>query len=284
MAQVAIVGLGYVGTGMRQIFPDALCYDPKLMGDLAEPFHTEALQAAQQRVNACALAIVCVPTPCAPDGSCDASIVEEVVGWLDGPIILVKSAVAPGTADRLRVATGKRIVVSPEYMGESRYYVPDRFLDPRNPLKHEFLILGGADADCEAVADIFAPRVGPTCRIRFMAAIEAEIVKYAENSFFATKVAFANELRDVCAACGASWHRVREGWIDDPRVGPMHTAAFARDRGFGGKCYPKDLSALASTAHARGVPVPLLDGVVQSNRLRRCAGSGPSGQVHPVRR
>ena len=257
VGQVAIVGMGYVGHGMLTIFPDAVQFDgPKDIG-------------TQDAVNACELAVVCVPTPSNEDGSCNTSVVAEVVRWIKSPLILLKSAVEIGTTDRLRQETGKRIVVSPEYMGESRYYVPDRFLDPRNALKHEFLILGGSDDDCEAVADIFAPRVGPACRIRIMAAVEAELIKYAENSFFASKVAFANELRDLCSAVGAKWHRVREGWIDDPRVGVMHTAVFPQDRGFGGKCYPKDLAALAHVAHERGVSVPVLDGVLESNRLRR---------------
>ena len=276
--QVAITGMGYVGTSMLTVFPDAVQYDSKWFTGRSNQLVTirtadgpgfDSQDALRERVSSCGLAIICVPTPCGKDGACDTSAVEEVIGWIRSPLILIKSAVAPGTTDRLRKATGRRIVVSPEYIGESRYYVPDRYLDPRNPLKHEFLILGGADEDCEAVADIFAPRVGPACRIRFMAATEAELVKYAENSFFATKVAFANELRDICTAFGVSWHRVREGWIDDPRIGPMHTAVFPQDRGFGGKCYPKDLSALAACARSRDVPVPVLDGVLSSNRLRR---------------
>jgi len=278
MEQVAIVGMGYVGKAMRTIFPDAVQYDSKwffghrpdvLTGIGGGTIASASQNLMRERVSTCELAVVCVPTPSREDGSCDTSAVEEVVGWLRTPLILIKSAIPPGTTDRLHKATDKRIVVSPEYIGESRYYVPDRFLDPQNPLKHEFLILGGTDADCEAVADIFAPRVGPACRIRITAAVEAELIKYAENSFFATKVAFANELRDICTAYGASWHRVREGWVDDPRVGVMHTAVFPQDREFGGKCYPKDLAALAHSAKERGVAVPVLDGVMASNKQRR---------------
>jgi len=265
VGSVAIVGMGYVGQAMSTVFPDAEQYDSKWFDLRPGPSQAEL----RERVNGCELCVVCVPTPKAEGGACNLDAVEEVVQWVRSSLILIKSAVCPGTTDRLRKETGKRIVVSPEYIGESRYYVPDRYLDPRNPLKHEFLILGGEDADCEAVADIFAPVVGPACRIRIMSAVEAEIVKYAENSFFAAKVAFANELRDICTAYGASWHRVREGWIDDPRVGPMHTAVFPRDRGFGGKCYPKDLEALVHSARNRDVRVPVLEGVLESNRLRR---------------
>ncbi len=257
--KVAIVGMGYVGTAMLRIFPDAVQYDePRGIGSIAH-------------VDECDLAIVCVPTPPKDDGGCDTSIVERVCADMRTPLVLIKSAVAPGTTDRIQAWYKGGVAVSPEYIGESRYYVPDRFLDPRDPLKHEFLILGGRDDVCGRIADVFAPRVGPACRIRIMRAIEAEIVKYAENSFFATKVAFAQELRDVCEALGASWHRVREGWVDDPRVGPMHTAVFPRDRGFSGKCLPKDISALCHVAEAADVKVPLLRGVVEDNAGRRRA-------------
>ena len=254
--QVAIVGLGYVGNAMLRVFPDAVQYDfPKGVGK-------------KEAVNSCKLAVICVPTPSSDDGSCNTSIVEDTVKWLTTDLILIKSAVAPGTTDRLKKAYNKRIVVSPEYIGESKYYVPDRFLDPQNPLKHEFLILGGDDKDCSDVADVFAPRVGPVTRIRVMTAVEAEIVKYAENAFFATKVTFANELRDLCAVLGANWHRVREGWIDDPRVGPMHTAVFPRERGFGGKCFPKDTLALHELAKRYNVEMHVIEGVLKSNGRR----------------
>ena len=254
MNKIAIVGMGVVGNGMLKYFPDAYQFDePKGIG-------------TREEVNKCDLAIVCVPSPMKEDGSCDTSIIESVVGWLKTPLIMIKSAVRPGTTDTLIGLTGKHIVVSPEYLGESSYYIPDRFLDPANPLKHEFLILGGSDEDCSDVADIFTPVVGPITRIRIMKPIEAEIIKYAENSFFATKVIFVNELRNICEKLGANWHRVREGWLDDPRIGAMHTAVFKDKRGFGGKCFPKDLNALISVAKENNFDPILLEAVWKSNK------------------
>jgi UDPglucose 6-dehydrogenase len=252
--KVGIIGYGYVGKAYNKIFKDAVIYDePLKIGN-------------REEINKCDMALVCVPTPSLPDGNCDTSIVSSVVEWLETPLILIKSAIKPGTTDRLKFRFKKRIVVSPEYVGESKYYIPDRFLNPSDPLKHEFIILGGDDEDCEAVADIFAPLVGAVTRIRFMKAIEAEIVKYAENSFFATKVMFANELREICEAYGASWHRVREGWIDDPRVGVMHTAVFPNDRGYDGKCYPKDTIALMKAAEEKGIKPYILRATIGGNK------------------
>ena len=113
---------------MREIFPNAVVYDKY------QPLYSTYQEAA----NECKLSIICVPTPENPDdGSCDISIVEEVVTWIETPLILIKSAVAPGTTDFLRTKYDKRITVSPEYFGESTYFLPEVF----SPLAWPYLII-----------------------------------------------------------------------------------------------------------------------------------------------
>jgi UDPglucose 6-dehydrogenase len=180
--------------------------------------------------------------------------------------------VEPGTTDRLDqsvIPLNTDIAFSPEYMGESKYFVPDRYLDPVNPLSHGFMVIGGSDRVCSRIADIFLPILGPTTRFRFMTALEAELVKYFENSYFSMKVTFANELRTICEAAGVNYHRVREGWLDDPRVDPMHTAAFAGARGFDGKCLPKDTMALARYCRLIDAPSYLLEAILEANKRIR---------------
>ena len=250
---VAIVGMGYVGQQMLKIFPDALQIDPpKGLGDY-------------EQTDGCELSIVCVPTPMLEDGSCDTSIVEYVVPLLRSKRILIRSTVTPGTCDRLAESVGYKIVFAPEYLGESKYYTPPQYPQPTDPLQHGFMILGGTDADCSAVADLFLPRLGPCTRFRFVTRKEAELIKYAENAFFAVKVTFANQLRQICEAAGVNYHRVREGWLDDPRVGPMHSAAFARAPGFDGKCLPKDTAALAAYCRSLDIDPLLLDAAIKQN-------------------
>ena len=210
------------------------------------------------------MVIVCVPTPSNEDGSCNTSVIEECVSWIT-PLILIKSAVEPGTTDKLKKKYGRRIVVSPEYSGESKYWTPPQYPDPINPISHGFVILGGDEKDCSDVTDMMIPILGPVTRFRFVTALEAEIIKYAENSWGATKVTFANELRDICETLGANWHKVREGWIDDPRVGPMHTAVFKDKRGFGGKCFPKDTKALVSISEKHGYTPIMIKAMIRSN-------------------
>ena len=103
--KVAIVGYGVVGQAYHLMFPDAVIYDePKGMG-------------TREEVNACDIALVAVFTPHNEDGSLDTSIVEEVVGWIECPLILIKSALHPGTTDKLVAKTGKKIAVSRVHRG-----------------------------------------------------------------------------------------------------------------------------------------------------------------------
>lgn len=254
--KIAIVGMGHVGKGMQKIFPEAWVLDPpRGLGVI------EDLRGAD-------LVIVCVPTPKSENGECDTSIVRQVVNDLDEldvHTILIKSTVPPGITKNLDDRSLAHVVFSPEYMGESTYWTPPQFPDPKNPLSHGFVILGGQREACEHVADIMLPRMGPGTRFRFMSSTEAEIVKYSENAFFALKVTFANMMRELAEAHGASYHTIREGWLDDPRIGPMFSAAFKEQRGFSGKCLPKDIAALAEHCRRKGVRTQLLDAVISTN-------------------
>lgn len=256
MSRVAIIGNGVVGKGMRRIWPRADIVDP------AQGYPYANASGAD-------LAVVCVPTPMLPGGVCDTSAVLEAVKKANAKLFLVKSTVAPGTCEAIAGVTGKRIVFSPEYMGESTYWTPPQFPQPTDPVGHGFVILGGDRRDCAAVADELLPVLGPATRFRFMTATEAELVKYAENAFFALKVTFAGELRRICEAAGVSYHQVREGWLDDPRVGPMHTAAFKEAPGFSGKCLPKDTAALANYMRCLGLDASLLEAAIAVNARAR---------------
>jgi nucleotide sugar dehydrogenase len=206
---------------------------------------------------------VCVPTPSDPDtGACDTSHVCEAIKQLPTQRILLKSTVPPGTTDELVAATGKQICFGPEYVGESSYHQPFWSHDPSEV---PFAILGGDPAIRRYFIDALLPVLGPSKTFFQCTAREAELIKYMENLFFATKVTFVNEFRQIADAFGVDWHTVREGWLLDPRVEPMHTAVFEQDRGFGGKCLPKDLDALIAASMTVGYQPYLLEEVRRSN-------------------
>lgn len=269
--KVGIIGYGYVGKGMKKIFPDALIYDPGY-----EEYENEAIK--EQINKECELAIICVPTP--PQGSLeqkvdneenrwlevDISYVENVLDWLEVPLILIKSTIPPGTTAKLIIKYKKSICFSPEFMGESSYYVPSHYLDPTNPLQHPFLIIGGHDSVCDLILEYFKEKFGPAKTYFKCSTIEAECIKYMENTWGAMKVTFMNEWYEICQALGVSFNTVREGFVLDNRVEKMHTLVFKNKRGFNGKCFPKDLLGIINTSLTVGYDPKLLKEIWETNK------------------
>lgn len=265
--RVGIIGMGHVGTMMHKMLaPHAELVTYDSAG--ADPYPKDELAG-------CDYVMVCVSTPPAEDGSCDVTNVEDAVRQCPADRIMIRSTVSPGTTARLAAETGKHLVFCPEYVGESKYYNP---LWP-SAAAVPFLIVGGEAADQAWFIDALTPVLGPDKTYHQCSATEAEVVKYMENSFFAVKVIFAAEFRGICAAVGADWHTVRTGWLLDPRVEPSHTAVFADQPGFGGKCLPKDLSAIIMAARGAGFEPGLLAATADANaRLR----TTPAASAVPV--
>ena len=130
--RVGIVGLGAVGVGIQRLFPQAALFDePKGIGKRSD-------------ISGCDVVFVCVPTPERNDGSCDTSVVEGVVSWIDAGVIALRSTVSVGTTRRLAQRFKKPIVFQPEY-GPAE--TPDHpFSDLR---KVRWLILGGELEHCK---------------------------------------------------------------------------------------------------------------------------------------
>ena len=257
----AIVGYGAVGRGIHQLFPDSkLCDPPQGIGSRAD-------------INQARFAFVCVPTPMADDGSCDVSVVEEVVSWIESEVIILRSTVPIGTTDRLRDTTGKAIVFQPEY-GPAE--TPDH---PFNDLrKVRWAILGGERRDTVRVADLYKTVFNADFEIQQTDAKTAELTKYMENAFLATKVAFCNEFYDIAEACRIDYNELRELWLLDPRIGRSHTFVLPHARGFGGRCLPKDLSSIIDSARRAGVTPALLEGVRSANAAVRGEASVGRGE------
>lgn len=269
---IGVVGYGYVGKAMVEFFRthyQVFIYDPEYVMQcpaLDNAYFVESIEKLNS-MN-CDVTAVCVPTPMGEDGSCDTHLVEETVKNIDARVILIKSTIPPGTTDRLIKETGKRIVFSPEFAGESKYWSPYKF--DKDMKEMPYVILGGESGDTAKVVDIFIKILGPKKNYWQTEAKVAEMVKYMENVFFATKVTFVNEMFEICEAVGVDYRKVRELWIQDPRVEPMHTAVFVDARGYGGKCFPKDVSALVSFSEKAGYKPELISEVMKSNvRFRK---------------
>jgi UDPglucose 6-dehydrogenase len=255
--KVAIIGgTGYVGKAYAKLFADAYIYSRNV--------------GTREEVNKCDLSIVCVPTPMKEDGSCNTSIVEDTVAWLETPLILIKSTVPPGTTKRLKKTTGKHICHSPEYVGEGGYYIPFwLYPHPTEPQHHSFMIIGGDPEDREKILDIFYPVLGATKTYYQVDETTSELIKYMENSAIATKVTLCNEFYNIAQAFGVSYSQVREGLVLDERQGKMFTTVYKNRRGFDGKCLPKDVNAIAKASEKAGYKAEFLEDILKNNERIR---------------
>jgi UDPglucose 6-dehydrogenase len=256
--KIGIVGYGYVGKAMFELFKthyDVVYYDTYL-----------EKSCTKEEINACDLAVVCVPTPMNEKNNyeCDTSIVEEVITWIDSPLILLKSTVEIGTTEKLKTKFNKRIVFSPEYCGESRHHTGDTFTTSIR--ETPFFTFGGDRNDCDELIDIFMPVTGPSKTYRTTTATDAEVAKYMENTFFGVKVAFCYEMDQICKVVGANFNEVRDLWLLDPRINRSHTGVMENnDQPFGGKCLPKDINGLVQCAKRNGYDANLIQEVLDSN-------------------
>ena len=268
--KVGIVGHGYVGQAVHNFVKNL--HNAYVCDTDEERISEDALGESEgttevEDLNVCDLVYITVPTPPAADGSCDTSIVEAVIQKLDVPLIILKSTVEPGTTERLAHDYGKHMVFSPEFAGESIYWSPYTF--DRSIVDMPHYIFGGEYADCKKAYDFYIQIAGPTKKYFITDFRTAEMVKYVTNCFYATKVTFCNEMKELCDHAGISWEKVRELWVNDPRVNPMHTAVFEDNRGYGNKCFPKDVKALREFGFKCGFRPPLLSAVDKTNEFFR---------------
>jgi UDPglucose 6-dehydrogenase len=133
-------------------------------------------------------------------------------------------------------------------------------------MANPFSIVGGLPALRRSLINDLCSVLGPEKTYFQCSAIEAEIIKYMENAYLATKVTFVNEFFEICKAFDADWHTVREGWLLDPRFERSHSAVFPDNRGFAGRCLPKDMNAIIEAVRAAGYDPQLLRSVLESNR------------------
>jgi UDPglucose 6-dehydrogenase len=273
--KVGIIGYGVVGRGIHRCLKEDVVaiYDPAYP-DCADKESFADLD----------LIVISVPTNSNEDGSCDTSLVEQSLDWVyeiaeksdRDPVILIKSAIVPSELKRLvykyenEYDRGSGIVSSPEYMGESKYYTPFwKYPDPSNMESHTWQVYGGDKESTSLCVDIFKRRMSvDTIHIQ-TDLMTAALCKYMENSFFAMKVTFCNEFYDIAKAYGVDYNELRTCWLADTRINPNHTLVFPKDRGYGGKCFPKDVKAIVSDSIKVGYEPKLMKTVDEINNSFR---------------
>ena len=256
--KIGIVGFGTVGRALARFFERAARHDIAVYDAYLEPFSSPQCLAA---INAVELAFVAVPTPFDErTGACDLSNVRDAVARIAVPLC-IKSTVPPGTIDALARDTGKRIGYSPEYVGESDGH-PWREIDNCG-----FVVLAGDPTVRALVRAAYAASAAAELRYVEVDAQTAELAKYMENCFLATKVAFVNQFAELAARGGTDFDAVRSVFLLDPRIGESHTRV-TQERGFGGRCLPKDLRSLVAWAGG-ATDAPLVQAVLDYNEALR---------------
>jgi UDPglucose 6-dehydrogenase len=235
--KTAIIGVGMVGSALARYLKNPILYDPpKGLGEIED-------------VNKCDVIFICVPTP----GECDLTVMENVIKEITGEkIIVIKSTVLPGTTDYFQKKYPyHKFLFNPEFLTEATADQDMKYPDRQ--------IVGYTKESFTIAKDIMLMLpLAPFERI--VPAKEAEMTKYYNNAWFATKVIFANQIYDICEKVGIDYDKVREMASADKRVGPSHLDVLHKGyRGFGGKCLPKDLDALLKFAKDNEVKVPLLE-------------------------
>lgn len=249
--KIGIIGVGHVGGTMSKLFKDAYLYDKyKEIG-------------SQEEINSCDISFICVPTPIGQFGKCDTRIVEEVLGWVKTPIIVIRSTVPVGFTEIWGVKLHKHIVFQPEYYGET---IAHPFEDPHN---RSWITLGGNPNDCSKVADVYRKVFTSELIINIVDSNTAELAKYMENAFYATKVTFCNQFYDLAKSMEVNYDQLRETWLLDPRISRDHTFVYSDNRGYGGSCLPKDIAAITYQGLSYNTNVDFLKAIQSANEYFR---------------
>lgn len=246
--KIGIIGLGMVGEPIRRWFEekrgfkrgtDLFCYD------------TDPKKGYYDDINKAHVIFVAVPTPPNSDGSCNISVVENVVASIRGDkIVVIKSTVPPGTTEDLQKKFPQhKFLFNPEFLTESQAW--EDFLKPVRQ------IVGYTEKSKDAVFTVLnllpmsyyqSPSILSTYEFRDHTATDAEIIKYYSNVSGAITVAVANIFYDVCEGLKSleldvNYERVRDAIGADPRIGPAwKDVNHGSYRGYGGFCFPKDLN------------------------------------------
>jgi len=298
--KITMIGSGYVGlvtgTCLAEVGNDVLCLDVDIRKiDMLQqggvPIHEPGLESLIRRnvgagrlrfttdvdaaVGHANVQFIAVGTPPDEDGSADMQYVlqaahnigRRMTQWT---LVVDKSTVPVGTADRVRVAIGESLAArgvdipyavasNPEFLKEGAAI--DDFMKP------DRIVIGADDERAIAILrNIYAPFQRNRERVLVMDVRSAELTKYAANAMLATRISFMNELANLAEVLGADIESVRQGIGSDPRIGWQFLYPGI---GYGGSCFPKDVRALQFTAERAGTPLKVLGAVEAANETQK---------------
>lgn len=263
MYNIGIIGNGFVGNAVANGFSKKFGFEANIrIFDINIKKSTHTLE---ETVNKSEFIFLSVPTPALPGGDIDLSNVQDALKSIDDiiqkdNIILLRSTVVPGTTKDFQKKYKKlRIVFNPEFLTE-RNAISDFISQNR-------VVLGGEKSHLDKVENLYINRFGKNLDIIKTNFHTAEMIKYMNNLFLATKVSFLNEMKLLSNEIDVDWDKAIRGFCLDRRVGNSHNSVPGHDGmlGFGGSCLPKDIQALICFADKKNVDMEVLKGVWKTN-------------------
>lgn len=293
--KIAVIGTGYVGLVTGTCFAESgnevICVDNN-MEKLAKlkagivPIYEPGLETLFERnanegrlsftdslkdaVDFAEIIFLALPTPPREDGSADLKYVLGVaheIGKIisDYKVIVTKSTVPVGTGDKVEATITDNatcdfdVVSNPEFLREG--FAVNDFMKP------ERIVIGAnTEKAKKSMNNLYSPFVRSGNPVIYMDRRSAEVTKYAANSFLATKISFMNEIANLCEVVGADVDNVRRGIGTDSRIGKRFLFPGV---GYGGSCFPKDVSALFKTSQQNNYEFKILDAVMTVNEMQK---------------
>lgn len=250
--KIGIIGLGTVGSANKKGFEylehDVVVHDPKL--------NTKIEDVCAAEIN-----FICVPTPQSDDGSCDTSVVENIIAELDQlqytGVIAIRSTVVPGfTQKMIEKYNNLTLCFVPEFLRER--CATDDFIN-----NHHLLAVGTNDV--WAYKKVIQSHGSLPKHTEQLTTNEAEVLKYFNNVYAALRVTFANNMYEICNKLNCDYTTIKNAYIKTGKATDMYLDVNPNLRGYGGICLPKDTIAVANLMKQLGIDLKLIQTVHDDN-------------------
>ena len=261
--RIGIIGKGFVGSAVEYGFSCDLNFKSQIK--IFDKNPSLSKNSLSETINSSDFIFVSVPTPAKLGGEIDLKILDKALFEINecrknNSIILIRSTIIPGTSEMFSKKYPKlKIVFNPEFLTEKN--ANEDFINQSR------IILGGDKNLTKKVSELYKKRFGGRIHIIETNFQTAELIKYMNNCFLATKISFMNEMKLLSNKINANWDQAIEGFIADPRVGNSHFNVPGHDGkyGFGGSCFPKDIQALIKFGEHIDIDTEVLKAVWKTN-------------------
>ena len=266
--KIGIVGNGFVGGAVKFGFSAQVGCDTEVRVYDINP--NKSTHTLEETVNKSDIIFLSVPTPSNKDGSININILDSALNDINevskrDNTILIRSTVIPGTTRKLQTKYDQlNLLFNPEFLTERSANF--------DFINQSRFIIGSSEQTLsqlcsEKFTDLIKDRFGDCVAVLETNYETAEMIKYMNNCFFATKVSFMNEMYQIAEKSNVDWGDAVSGFVSDGRIGHSHLDVPGHDGkfGFGGSCFPKDIQAMIDYAENVGVEPTLLYGAWEKN-------------------